>query len=219
MPERLFSSSCSPVTLPRPSVVTPCHWSSGRSESQPSLFVQLSPLVAAKKATRAARCASGPEGSVAFGVPVGTSDGVGVGVDVAVAVGVGIGVAVLDGVSGAVAVGLAVAVAVGVRVAVGVLVGLAVAVAAGIGTGVLDGSAVAVAVGFGVAAGAGCGVGVAVGVGALVVHAATTASVAISAALMEARVVRMLPLRVADGVYRITISCTLAAGFCLGRGS
>ena len=47
VPERLFSGSQSWMTLPSWSVVMPCHSPSGRSESQPWLFVQLSPSVAA----------------------------------------------------------------------------------------------------------------------------------------------------------------------------
>lgn len=110
---------------------------------------------------------------------MGIGDGVGLGVTV----GSGVDVAVGDGVAVAVAVGLAVAVAMGVRVAAGVLVA----------------SAVAVAVGSAVAVGAGCGVGAVVGVGALVVHATTTATVAISAAPMQARAVLDAPLLVLVG--------------------
>ncbi len=47
MPLMLFLIRLISVTLPRSSVEMPCHSPSGWSESHPSLFVQLSPSVAA----------------------------------------------------------------------------------------------------------------------------------------------------------------------------
>ena len=69
-----------------------------------------------------------------------------------------------------------------------VVVGVGTGVA--VGTGVLAATAVAVADGSGVAVGAGCAVGAVVGVGVFAVQAATTATVATRAALMQARAAR-----------------------------